>query len=138
MKRLLIFLLLSLSVWGQLSGKASLTGKVSFGNPSSGSGASHLARSFNGSSDSLQSASSLTLGSPTAITLAFRMYWNTFANDDALAFESSANFNSNTGAIIVDPDESGSGEFYFGVQTVGAGGGKVRLSLRTPIRSRLA
>ena len=92
---------------------------VSWSGTLGSTGASHLARSFNGTSDYLQSASALSIGSPGTISIWFRMNWTAFANDDKLAFETSSNFNGNTGAIFVDPDESGSSNFQFGAQTVG-------------------
>jgi hypothetical protein len=54
------------------------------------------------------------------ITLEFWMYENSFSNNDALAFESSQNYNSNVGAFLVDPNNSGgscaAGTFDFGVK----------------------
>ncbi len=76
------------------------------------------ARTFNGSSDNLQSAATVDLTSTTQISISFWLYWNTFANDDSLAFESSSNYNSNAGAFIIDPNDS-SGFFQFSVYQPG-------------------
>lgn len=86
-------------------------------------GTTNHARQFNGTSDSLQSVSALSsLSGLNAVSLSFWMYWDTFANTDNLAFESSANANSNAGAFIVNPNSSGgcsisSGLFEFAAAT---------------------
>ena len=78
-----------------------------------------MARQFNGSSHSLQSASAIALSSATVLTVAFWLYWDAFANDDKLCLESSANFNSND-AFIINPDSSSpSGVFVFGLHRAG-------------------
>jgi len=90
-------------------------------------GTTNHARQFNGTSDSLQSASPLSsLSGVGTVSLAFWMYWDAFANNDELAFESSANYNSNNGAFLVDPNTSGgggvsAGVFQYSVNLAGAG-----------------
>jgi hypothetical protein len=76
-------------------------------------GQSTTARTFNGSSDSLQSASTINLASSKIISLSFWMAWTTFANTDNLAFETSENFNSHNGTLIVDPNDSSTSAFAF-------------------------
>jgi hypothetical protein len=80
-----------------------------------------MARQFNGSTQALQSASAIDLSGQTAITVAFWMYWDAFANDDDLAMELTANQNTNPGSFIVDPNNSlASGTFSVGIAN-GAG-----------------
>lgn len=69
-------------------------------------GNTNHARQFNGTSNALQSASAIPAASSAQWSLSFDMYWNAFANDDKLAFETSANHNSVKGAWIVDPNSS--------------------------------
>lgn len=71
-----------------------------------------MARSFDGTNDSLQAT--VDLSAYNAIALSFRLYWDAFANDDDLAMEFSANYNSNAGGFIVDPN-SGDGSFGVGL-----------------------
>lgn len=81
---------------------------------------SALARTFNGSSDNLQSASTVNLSSTKVISLSFWLYWDAFSNDDKLAFESSSNYNSNTGTFIVDVNSSSpNNTFTFSVHDSG-------------------
>jgi hypothetical protein len=82
------------------------------------SGTTNHARQFNGTSDFLQSASSLSLTGLTTATIAleFRLYWNAFSNTDEIVFETSTNFSSNVGAFIVNPNSSGTGGFEFSVR----------------------
>lgn len=58
----------------------------------------------------------LDLTGTNVITIEFWMKWNAFANDDKLAFEFSPNFNNVTTGFLIDPDESGSGQFQVGVK----------------------
>jgi len=89
-------------------------------------GASTLARTFNGTSDNLQSAATVDLSSTKIISLSVWIYWDSFANDDDLAMEFSANYNSNTGSFILDPNDGG-GTFAANIQTVGGGTGTAML-----------
>ena len=67
-----------------------------------------MARSFNGTSDALTSAA-IDLTGTNKVSLAFWLWWNSFTNNDDLAFEFSANFVSVNTGFIVDPNESGGG-----------------------------
>ena len=81
----------------------------------SGGGTTTHARSFNGSSDYLQSASSLTaLGSGFSIlSVAFDINVPSYTNTDLLAFESSANYGVNAGSFYVDPNSGAPASGYF-------------------------
>jgi hypothetical protein len=107
--RLFILLLVAVSV-------CSAQDMAETGVVSSGGGASHLARSFNGTSDFLNSASSMTLGSTTVLSVSFWLYWNANASNDLLALESSTNYNSNSGAFVIDPNGSSGGGFVSNVK----------------------
>lgn len=74
-----------------------------------------MARQFDGSTQGAFSSTALDLSSAGTgpITLAFWLWWDTFANDDDLALELSANYNSNAGTFIVDPNDA-VGVFNFG------------------------
>jgi hypothetical protein len=76
-----------------------------------------MARSFNGTSQAIQSQSTVNLSNTATITLSFWLWWNAFANDDELALETSANYNSNNGAILIDPNSSTSSAFDVNVHT---------------------
>jgi hypothetical protein len=91
---------------------------------------SHLARSFNGTStDSMHSAAALILGGPSVISIGFKAYNTTNStSSDALFMESSTNYNSVKGAVLVDPNSgassgncAGNACFEFAVNTTGAG-----------------
>lgn len=74
-----------------------------------------MARLFDGTNDSLQA--SVDLSAFSTATLAFWMYWDSFANDDDLAFEFTANYNLNDGGFVVDPNGGtggGGGNFEVG------------------------
>ena len=89
------------------------------------SGTTNHARQFNGTSDALQSASAIPAASGPQWSLSFDMYWDAFANDDKLAFETSANHNTVLGAWIVDPnasDGSTPSEFEWDIQTTNSRG----------------
>jgi hypothetical protein len=93
----------------------SITGAIA----TSSSGTTNHARQFNGTSDYLVSASSLSLTGLTTSTIAleFRAYWNAWGTNDLLAFESSTNSNSNPGAFIVDMNSSAySGNIQYAVR----------------------
>lgn len=78
----------------------------------------HLARSFNGTSDFLQSSGNLTaLNGQPIITLSFWLYQTSFGNTDDIAIEESSNFNGTQGAFYVNPNSSVSGKFDFAVFT---------------------
>lgn len=63
-----------------------------------------MALLFDGANDYASAA--VDLSAESAITLAWWMYWDAFANNDDLAFEYSVNYNSNAGSFIVDPNAS--------------------------------
>src|SRR6202035_2523097 len=80
-------------------------------------------RSFNGTTDALNSSATVDLTSTPVISVWFWLNKTAFANDDHLAAESSTNHNSNNGAFIIDPDGSVgspcSNFFAFGVHQGG-------------------
>ncbi|HEU4943669.1 MAG TPA: N,N-dimethylformamidase beta subunit family domain-containing protein, partial [Solirubrobacterales bacterium] len=57
---------------------------------------------FDGNDDAASAA--VNLSGQSAITLEFWMKWNSWANDDDLAFEYTPNFNDATGGFLVDPN----------------------------------
>lgn len=73
------------------------------------------ATSFNGTTSFAQSSVDCTINSATTVALSFWLKWTSFANNDALAFEYTANYNTSAG-FIVDPNSSSpvSGTFEFG------------------------
>lgn len=77
-----------------------------------------MARSFNGTNQAIQSSATVNLSGTSVITLSFWLWWNAFANDDELAMETSANYNSNNGAILIDPNSSThAGSFDWNIHT---------------------
>ncbi|HSZ68835.1 MAG TPA: PKD domain-containing protein [Solirubrobacteraceae bacterium] len=66
-----------------------------------------MAVGFNGSSDS--GAIPLNLSGTSQLTVEFWLKWNQYANNDALAMEFTANFNENSGGLLVDPNASQDG-----------------------------
>ena len=64
-----------------------------------------MARQTNGTNQSLNSASTLSLSSYTKLVVAFWLLWDSFGTDDDLALEYSANYN-NDDAFIIDPNSS--------------------------------
>lgn len=63
--------------------------------------------SFNGTSD--YGSVPLNLSGTRTITLGFGLTWTTFANNDALAMEFTANTNTAAGAFYIDPNDSQTG-----------------------------
>lgn len=82
---------------------------------------------YNGSSFADATAATLNLTGLTQITVVFDLYWDAFADDDDLGMESSANFNTNSGGLLIDPNSS-STSFAFGVR----GGGGDYNTVRVP------
>jgi hypothetical protein len=82
-----------------------------------------VARTFNGSSDAFGSSAAVNISAAGtgAITLSFFLWWDSFGNDDQLALELSANYNSNAGSFIINPNSSGAGAFEYS-HSNGAGG----------------
>lgn len=74
-----------------------------------------MARLFNGTSQAMQSSSALALSSFNTATLAWWMWWDTFANDDDFAIELSANWDTSAGAWLVDPNYSATSKVLGGV-----------------------
>jgi hypothetical protein len=70
----------------------------------------------------MQSSSVVTIAGNTVISVSFWLWQNAFDNLDELMAESSTNFNSNTGAILIDPNSSASaGNFAFAIHGSAAG-----------------
>ena len=74
-----------------------------------------MSRYFNGSSDYLNSASNINLGSWNKITVSFWLEWDAFANDNKVALEFSPDASSNTGAFNVVPDNTSTSAFLIGL-----------------------
>jgi hypothetical protein len=72
---------------------------------------------YNGTSHAGTSSATINLTGVTKVTLGWWMYWDSFANDDDLAFEGSTNSYAGTvpGALFCDPNESGSTTFVLSV-----------------------
>lgn len=77
-----------------------------------------MARIFDGIDDYL-AADQVDLSATTLVSLSFWLWWDTFANDDRLAFEFTLNYSSTAGGFIFDPNDS-RGAAAFGM---GNGGG---------------
>jgi len=75
---------------------------------------------FDGTNDCLSSASTIAFGT-NIVTVSFWMYWDSFANDDDLAMELSANYNTNFPGLLIDPNASApvSGRFNAGISATG-------------------
>ena len=67
----------------------------------------YIAPTFNGTSDTAQTAATLDLTGTTRLSVVYWLYWNAFSNNDDLAWESSDDFNVNAGAIQNNPNWSG-------------------------------
>lgn len=74
-----------------------------------------MARQFNGTTQAAQSTSALALSSFNTITIAWWMWWDTFANDDHIASELSANWDTSAGTWLIDPNYSATGKMLVGV-----------------------
>src|SRR5215467_8368267 len=70
-----------------------------------------MARLFNGTSDDLQSASTLTLGSPTLLSLSFWLWVDAFGNNDHVGLDYGDGTGSQTGALTISPNDSATGAF---------------------------
>jgi Concanavalin A-like lectin/glucanases superfamily len=81
-----------------------------------------MAQSFNGSSQYTRSQYILTLAPYAKLTISFWLNWTKFDDDDQLAAEYSANYNSNRGSFIFNPNSSllDGGNFDVGVDTTGS------------------
>ncbi len=85
------------------------------------SGQFNSSLSFDGTDDYLSTTSTLNLSLSTISTVSFWLNWSNYTNNDSLAMESSINYNSNTGAILIDPNSSASGGGNFEVSIHGTG-----------------
>jgi hypothetical protein len=68
------------------------------------SGKNGKALTYNGTSHYSNTSSALDLSGVNTMSVSFWLNWDAYANDDDLALESSTNFNSNDGGIIIDPN----------------------------------
>jgi PKD repeat protein len=95
------------------SSSAALVGAPTLGVTGAVSGDGNTAVAFNGAD---AAAAEVNLSGTTQVTLEFWLKWNSYANDDSLAFELTPNFNSNQGGLLVDPNapEDG-GKFAVGI-----------------------
>ena len=78
---------------------------------------------FNGSTQALNTSTTLSLGGFSQLTVGFWLHWTTNANDDALGLESSTNVNSNAAAILINPNNSGTAGTTSVVVRASAGAG---------------
>ena len=107
MKRLLVLLacLLAVPAQGQIL-------SIIMGGTNQPATSTNHARSFNGSSDYLQSASALSIGSVSTISLVFDAYKPSYTNSDSWLIASRTAFSTSDGTFYVDPDcSSPSGQF---------------------------
>jgi PKD repeat protein len=91
---------------------ATASGGPTLGVPGAVAGDPNTAVHFDGVNDAASAA--VDLSGKTAATIEFWMKWNGWANDDALAFELTENFNSTPGGFLVDPNSS-YGSFAVGI-----------------------
>lgn len=68
-----------------------------------------MARQTNGTNQSLQTAAAIDLSSFAALSISVWVYWDTFANNNALLCESANDFDTVTDGFIVNPNEAGTG-----------------------------
>jgi glucose/arabinose dehydrogenase len=99
---------------------ASLAGPA-LGVPGALAGDSNGAARFDGLNDF--ASANINLTQTSAVTLEFWLKWNSYANNDDLAFELTPNYNSNPGGLLVDPNESVSGQFEISHRQGAFGGG---------------
>ena len=97
---------------------ATASGEPTLGVPGSIFGDLDTAARFDGVNDA--ASAPVDLSGKTATTIEFWMKWNSWANNDALAFELTENFNSVPGGFLVDPNAS------YGSFAVGIGSGASR------------
>jgi PKD repeat protein len=83
---------------------ATASGGPTLGVPGAIAGDPNTAVRFDGANDA--AAAPVDLSGKTAATIEFWMKWNSWANDDALAFELTDNFNSVPGGFLIDPNSS--------------------------------
>lgn len=77
---------------------------------------------FDGVNDYASSAATIDLSTVTKITLAFWLYFNSYANTDKLFLESTTDYNVNRHAILIDPDNSVGSRFDFSLLATTPGG----------------
>lgn len=66
---------------------------------------------YDGTND-YASTPTIALGSTKTIFISFWLWWDAFADTDKLLFETSTNYNSNTGAILINPNSSTTAGFW--------------------------
>ncbi|HEU5252502.1 MAG TPA: PKD domain-containing protein [Solirubrobacterales bacterium] len=81
---------------------ATVNGSPTLGVTGAIAGDSDTAASFDGLDDA--ATANLSLSGTSKVTVEFWMKWNGFANDDDLAMEYTANFNSFPGGFLIDPN----------------------------------
>jgi PKD repeat protein len=98
---------------------ATAQGGVTLGVPGAIEADANTAASFDGGSGT--ASAPLNLSGSTALTLEFWLNWSAYANNDALAFEFTPNFNNENGGFLVDPNagELG-GKFGIGIGREGS------------------
>lgn len=78
-----------------------------------------MARLFNGTSDALQTASAMTLGSPTKLAISFWLWWDTNGSGFEMAMETSdlagsGDWTSNNGILVCPNFSAGGAKFMYG------------------------
>lgn len=63
-------------------------------------------RTFDGTNDSLQSASTIDLSAVNKCAVVFWLWWDAYADNDDLALEFTANTNGSTGGFYINPNSS--------------------------------
>ncbi len=81
---------------------ATAQGGVTLGAPGAIEGEPNTAASFDGTSGT--ASVPLDLTGTSQLTLEFWLNWSAYANNDALAFEFTPNFNNENGGFLVDPN----------------------------------
>ncbi len=83
-----------------------------------------MARQFNGTSDYLQSATAIDLSGTDQVTVSVWLWVNSYTDSNGLPVETSAQFYTNSGTLILSPDCSGPVGFFAGCRaSTGYGSG---------------
>jgi YD repeat-containing protein len=84
---------------------ATAVGGTTMGVTGAISGDADRAARFDGTNDF--ASANVNLSGTNVVTMEFWLKWNTFANNDKLAFELTPNSNTNAGGFLIDPNEGG-------------------------------
>ena len=100
------------------SDNASVGSGVTLGEPGGLVGDSANSALFDGSSGS--ASASVNLSGTHELTVEFWMKWGSYASDDRLALEFTANFNEYPGGFLVDPDATPGSDFAVSIGSSGS------------------